>query len=118
MSGKGRPKIDLNYTLMDELLQFKVSKAYLARRMRISEDTIEKRLREDWGMTFTQYSEYIFEDVKISLQKTALKMAIDDNVPSMVIFALKNHCGWKDKVENENINSELKIVIDKHDANF
>jgi len=69
-------------------------------------------------MTFTEYSDFVFEDVKISLKKTALKMAIDDEHPTMMIFALKNYCGWTDKVEQKVETGELKIVIDQHDANF
>lgn len=118
MSGKGRPKIELRYDILDELLQFKCSKKYISRRLKISEDTIENRLREDHDMTFTEYADYVFEDVKISLQKKALAMAIDDGHPTLLIMALKNHCGWTDKVENTNVNSELKITIDQHDANF
>jgi len=118
MAGKGQPKKQLNYEIMDELLQFKCSKPYIAKRLGISIKTIDNRIREDHDMTFTEYADHVFEGVKLSLKREALKMAIDEHHPTMMIFALKNYCGWTDKVEQKVETGELKIVIDQHDANF
>lgn len=94
----GRPRIEINYEVLDALLQFKTTKKFCAHHMGMSEDTLENRLMEDHGMTFTEYHEMKISNISAKLQQKALNMAFNGNTV-MMIFALKNLSKWTDKQE-------------------
>lgn len=102
-------KIELNYDSLDALLQFKVSLKFCADYLNVSEDTIQRRLKEDHGMTFSQYHELKMERTAVKLQQKAIEEALKGN-NTMLIFALKNLAKWSDKIENQVTHKEaLKI---------
>jgi len=98
MAKVGRPTVELNYDKLDALLQFKVTKAFCADYLGVSEDTIEKRLRRDHDMTFMDYAALKIQRNGLRLQQKALDMAMNGNVV-MMIFCLKNIAKWSDSVE-------------------
>lgn len=113
----GRGKVQhIDYTALDALLQFKVTKAYCADYLDMSEDTLERRLREDHDMTFQEYAALRVEKTGVILQKKAIEAAMSGQ-PALMIFALKNLAGWSDKVENSQ-QSEIKIHIDSDDTSL
>lgn len=89
---------EFNWDVFDALLQFKVSKKFCAEYMSVSEDLIERRLREVKDMTFTQYHQLKMQKTGMKLQQKILEKALDGNMTAL-IFALKNMAGWSDKVE-------------------
>lgn len=92
----GRKKIDINWEKLDVILQFRPSKDWVADILEVSEDTIDRRIKEEKGCTFQEYRARKMAPVKIRLVKTALEKAMGkDN--TMLIFCLKNLCGWADK---------------------
>lgn len=93
-------KVELNYDKLDALLQFKVSLKFCAEYMEVSEDTIQRRLKEEHGMTFTEYHALKMERTAVKLQQKAIEMALSGN-NTMMIFALKNLAKWSDKIEQK-----------------
>jgi hypothetical protein len=104
----------------DTYCSVKFTKRTCAELMGISEDTIEKRVRKEYDMTFTEYRETKLAPTKIKLVQKAIDMALGGNV-TMLIFTLKNLCGWTDKVEQtvgapdgaKKFTLNYKIVQDK-----
>ena len=82
---------------------------------RCSETTIEDTIRKHYDLTFREFREQRAEPIRDSLQKKAYQMAMQGNA-TMLIFALKNRCGWSDKqevnstVNTPNININYKVV--------
>lgn len=105
-----QPKIEINYTELDALLQFKVSLAFCADYMKVSADTIRRRLKEDHGMSFTEYHELKMQRTAVKLQQKAIEMALGGN-STMMIFALKNLAKWSDKIEEKVQSSTERIVV-------
>ncbi len=101
-------KKKLDWAGLDALLQFKVSKGFCADYLGISEDTIDRRIKSEHNMTFTQYREYKCMGMGLKLQQKAIQMALAGNA-TMLIFSLKNLAGWSDKSEKE-INSDKEIL--------
>ncbi len=93
----------LNPTLKDAAAFFKVS-----------EDTIDRRCKE-WdyeGFADAKQQNMVHTRLKL-IRKAVSKAENGDNV--MLIFCLKNLCGWQDKVEqNTNLNGSIKH--EKYDA--
>jgi len=93
-----QPKIELNYDKLDALLQFKVSLPFIADYLGVSRDTILRRIKEDHGMSFTEYHNLRMERTATKLQQKAIEMALKGD-RTMLIFSLKNLASWADKQE-------------------
>lgn len=102
----GPKKKQLDYSKLDALLCVKVTKAFCADYLGVSQDTIDRRIKEDHGMCFTDYQELKLARTGYSLQRKALEMALGGSVP-MMIFALKNIAKWADRTE------EVQTIIEK-----
>ena len=66
-----------------------------------SEDVIERYIKAHWGVRFAEFRDQNMVHTRHDLVRMAIKKAMrGDNV--MLIFCLKNLCGWRDKpVEEE-----------------
>lgn len=72
-------------------------------------DTIERYLRKKYNKTFAEFRNENMVHTRFSLIRKAIQKAENgDNV--MLIFCLKNLCGWSDKQEVESTNTEIKLA--------
>ncbi len=94
------PKVEIDWKVLDTLLQFKVTLEYCADYLQVSTDAIQRRCKEEKGMTFSEYHKLKLQRTATKLQQKCLEMAIGGNVTAL-IFALKNVAGWSDKIENK-----------------
>jgi len=108
-------KIEIDFGQLDAMMQFKVTKAFVADWFGCSEDTIEKRIKERSGMTFTNYNKLKMNRTGFKLQQKAIEMALAGD-RTMLIFSLKNMAQWVDKVETELNLNNISITIDKDDS--
>lgn len=104
-----KDKIELNYTALDALLQFRVSLSFCADYLEVSRDTIMRRIKDDHGLTFTEYHALKMERTATKLQQKALELALSGN-NTMLIFCLKNIAGWSDKYEQQLDVSTIKFI--------
>lgn len=95
-----KKKIPFNWAVFDAILQFNSTKVQAAIIMNLSIDTIERRIKEKYNLNFEDYKAQATQIIKLRLQQKAIQMAFEGNT-SMMIFCLKNICGWKDKFEDE-----------------
>jgi hypothetical protein len=80
----------------------------------VSADTIERRVKE-WGYaTFAEFRKENLVHTRFSLIRKALQKA-ENGDNTMLVFSLKNMCGWSEKVE-EKQTSEINITIDGEDS--
>jgi len=107
-------KVELDYVKLDALLQFKATKRFCAEYIGVSEDAIDRRLREEHNMTFTEYHAMRLERTAVKLQQKAIEMALAGNTV-MMIFSLKNLAGWSDKLETRVDSTLIQINIDNDD---
>lgn len=113
-SGRGKV-LHINYDILNALLQYKVTARYCAEQLDMSVDTLERRLREDYDMTFSEYASMRMEKTGLMLQKKAIEEAMKGQ-PALMIFALKNIAGWTDKVEENLKQSPIQINISEPEA--
>ena len=111
-----QPKKELDYSALDALLQFKVSIYFCADYLKVSKDTIMRRIKEDHGLTFTEYHNLKIEGTATKLQQEAIKMALKGNA-TMMTFCLKNLAKWTEKTETviEATSHNFNINIDEFD---
>jgi hypothetical protein len=111
-----RPKAIIDQEQFEALCRLNPTLKDAAAFFKVNQDTITDRCKE-WGYEgFSDCRDKNMVHTRLTLIRNALKSA-EKGVPAMQIFCLKNLCGWTDKQEVQN-NSEVKIIIDKDDAEF
>lgn len=116
-SKMGRPRIELEdlsvdgWKLLDSLIIWSAHKEYIAEELGISADTLEKRIKEKTGLTFTAYRNQKKEKIRMNIRKKQYEQAIGGNT-SMLIWLGKNECGQSDKQEtNHGLSDEAKRLV-------
>lgn len=95
-----RPKVKIDTNQLAAFMRFKPTAEDCAAYFKCSVDTIERHIKKASGLTFAEFREQNMVHTRMSLVRTALKKAEGgDNV--MLIFCLKNLCGWRDKQADE-----------------
>lgn len=110
-------KVELNYDKLDALLQFKVTCNFCADYLQVSRDTIIRRIKQDHGMTFSEYHKLKMEHTATKLQQKAIEMALKGN-NTMMIFCLKNLAGWADKQEIQQTTESVVIQYNADDGDI
>jgi len=93
MAGKKQP---FDWDKFDSILQFGPTRQMCADIMGCSIDTIKRRVKDKHDKTFEQYLTEMFAPTRLKLQQKALSMALKGD-RTMLIFSLKNKCGWSDQ---------------------
>jgi len=96
---KGRVKINIDWKLLDGFCQMQCTLWEIACYFNCSEDTIERRVKEQYGVTFAEYFGKKRIAGLMSLRRIQFKMA--EKSPAMAIFLGKNYLGQADKQEIE-----------------
>ena len=93
-----RPKKDIPLPQLKAIMRLKPSLEDTAAFFECDPSTIEKMIKRDFGLRFSEFREQNMVQTRFSLIRTAIhKAEKGDNV--MLIFCLKNLCGWKDRYE-------------------
>ncbi len=106
----GRPAIEFDWDLLDKILQFKPSLNDTASIMKCCPDLVEKKIKATHGITFSEYREKKMASVRLTLVQKALDMAKNGD-RTLLIFCLKNLCGWCDNPETRDLESKLEGTL-------
>jgi hypothetical protein len=90
------PKIDLKQ--LRSFMRLKPTLKDCADFFECDTSTVEVTIKRNFGITFTEFRAQNMVKCRHNLVRKAIQMGEDGNVP-MLIFSLKNLCGWKDKHE-------------------
>lgn len=111
----GRPRIEVDWEELNKLCALQCTLREIASWFDCSEDTIERRVKEKSQLAFAVYARQKGEKGKISLRRRQWKLS--EKHVAMAIWLGKQYLGQSDKQE-QTINSEIKINIDKQDTNL
>jgi hypothetical protein len=92
-------KCKFDWVKLDSYLEFKASLRNCSFLLGVSEDTIQRHIKNRFNCTFREYREGRMAPIGHKLAEKAVTMAMQGNVP-MLIFCLKNLSGWSDKIEH------------------
>lgn len=94
-----RPAILIDSEQLEALMRMKPTLEDTAAFFKCSPDTIERHIKNSTGLSFAEFRQQKAVTTRFDLIRTAIQKALNgDNV--MLIFCLKNLCGWQDKREN------------------
>jgi len=97
MAKMGRPKLNIDWKLFDGFCQMQCTLREIAAYFNCSEDTIERRVKKEYGQTFAEYFSKKRIGGLITLRRNMFKMS--ETNPAVAIFLAKNWLGMKDKQE-------------------
>jgi len=97
MAKMGRPKLNIDWKLLDGFCQMQCTLWEIACYFNCSEDTIERRVKDEKGVTFAEYFGKRRIAGLMSLRRNLFKMS-EKNVIA-AIFLSKNYLGMVDKQE-------------------
>jgi len=83
---------------------------YCAEQLGLNYDTLNARIKERTGLSFSDYKEQKKEKLRINLRKKQYDVAMAGNV-SMLIWLGKNELAQSDKVENALADETVKVLV-------
>lgn len=110
----GRPPVDIDMDKLATLMRYKPTAKDCAAFFKCSVDTIENRIREYAGVTFSEFRDQNMVHTRFSLIQSAIRRGMaGDN--TMHIFCLKNLCGWSDKGPDDKESTAIAANINISD---
>lgn len=105
----GRPSIEIDWKLLDSILEFGARLIDCSGILDVSDDLIQKRIREKFDCTFSEYRELKMSKMRMRLLQKQYDVAMKGNV-AMLIWLGKQHLNQTDKIESKE-KAEIKINI-------
>jgi hypothetical protein len=91
-----KPRKEIKLDQLEALMRLKPTQADTAAFFGVSEDTIDRIIKKNWKITFAEFRDQRMVHTRFNLIRRALHRA-ENGSDVMLIFCLKNLCGWKDK---------------------
>lgn len=111
----GRPLIEFSdddWLQIEECCEIHCTGEEIASIMRVSYDTLERRIKERYAISFAEYFAQRSSHGKKSLRRRQYTMAMEGN-PTMLIWIGKNWLKQTDAVEHSgNVNFKLNYNLD------
>ena len=94
----GRPVKTIDFEQLDRLCNIQCTLEEIASFFDVSADTIERRIKEEYGITFAEHYAKKAKIGRISLRRKQYQVAVDGNT-TMLIFLGKQYLNQSDKQE-------------------
>ena len=117
-SKTGRPKKfnEEKDRQLKAVLRLKPTLADCAAFLNVSEDTIERHIRSNYKCSFAEFREQNMVHSRFMVVRNILRECEKGN-PTMLIYASKNLCGWKDKYDIDHA-GDINLNFDNQDKDL
>ena len=112
-ANSGRPRVtwdEAQWRQIDGMCAIQCTESEIAGVMNVSTDTLERIVKDEWGINFAEYYKQKSDKGKMSLRRLQWKSAEAGNV-AMQIFLGKQMLGQKEKAEAESV-ERIEVVSD------
>ena len=96
MANTGRPKLELNSKELKKLCRLQCTLVEIADWFNCSEDTVERRVKEEYDITFAEFFKKHSARGKMSLRRKQMQMALKGD-RTLLIWLGKQYLGQKDR---------------------
>lgn len=111
----GRPRKEFNWDEFDKLCGIHATQREVADWFEMSEDTVDRRIKEQFGVTFAEHVKQRQAPGKISLRRKQYEMAMNGNV-TMLIWLGKQYLGQADKQEQAVTHTGITLNVTTDEA--
>ena len=119
MANTGRPKLELNSKELKKLCRLQCTLVEIADWFSCSEDTVERRVKEEYDTTFAEFFKKHSARGKMSLRRKQMQMALKGD-RTLLIWLGKQYLGQKDRQSLEHsgegggsIKIEVELATEK-----
>lgn len=111
----GRPKIEIDFAEMEKLCAYQASREEIAAWFNISTDTLETRVKDEYGVIFSEFFARFKGVGKLSLRRKQFQEAMKGNT-TLLVHLGKNHLDQFDrqKVESDNTNKNVELSYEEY----
>lgn len=92
----GRPQVDINWKQLNKLCFMQCTLSEIADWFECSNDTIERRIKKEFGMTFAAYFKKRSARGKMALRRAQFQSAVFKKNVTMQIWLGKQYLGQKE----------------------
>ena len=110
MKKMGRPKVPIDFKLLENLCGIQCTMEEIAMVMSVTVETIDARCQEEHGITFSEYYQQKKAKGKSSLRHKQWQVAMSGD-KTLLVWLGKQHLGQTDKNE-----STMTVTINSWDA--
>jgi len=94
----GRPKLAIDYKTLEKLCSIQCTAEEIASYFDISIDTLDRRIKEEYGINFAEYFAQNKSKGRMSLRRAQYQAAMNGNT-TMLVWLGKNWLSQTDKQE-------------------
>jgi hypothetical protein len=102
MPAKGYKK-EIDFELLDKFCGFDHSLMACSHFLKVSSDTLERRIKEKTGLTFAEYKAPFVEELRTKINAAGLDEAVNKRTPQILKMYLQKYCEFSDMVKQTNI---------------
>ena len=116
MAVTGRPRKKIDWELFESVIKcsHKMKIDHIAEVMKVHKETLVANIKEKYGCNFEEIRDIKSANIRYPLIQKAIQMAMGGNA-TMMIFCLKNMCGWTDSPKDL---QEIKEDVQKLTISF
>jgi hypothetical protein len=108
---KGRPEINIETLELKELMKFYPTLEEAADWFSCSPDTIKRRIKEHWDLTFAEFRKRFSGKTRFMIKRKAITMALEENNEKMLLYCLRTMTDLDDRQKNESAVEKKPIEI-------
>jgi hypothetical protein len=109
-SKMGRPRLEIDYEILKKLCVLQCTLEEIAGWFEVSPDTIERRIKEQYGVTFAEYYAKASMRGKIHIRRKQMQVAKSGNV-TMLIWLGKQYLGQKENPAPQ-VEDEFDVIFE------
>jgi len=117
MGKRGGTRKELDYEQAEKVADLGPTRKLFLDFFQLDYKTANRRIKERYGITLGEFLERHRARLKTRLMSVAIEVATTQRNVTMIIFLLKNYCGFSDKrevkqeVKTDVVNEPVKIVL-------
>jgi hypothetical protein len=106
-----KSKLKVSFSELKELMAFYPTLEETACWFNCSSDTIERRVKENWNLTFAEFRKRFAGKTRLMIKRKAITMALEENNEKMLLYCLRTMTDLDDRQKSSEIEGNKENVI-------
>ncbi len=107
----GRPQVPVSTEELKDLMQFYPALEEIADWFNCSPDTIERRVREEWNLTFAEFRKRFSGKTRLMMKRKAITMALEESNEKMLLYCLRTMTDLDDRQKPVDLVAKTENII-------